>query len=85
MISKIFILCFSTYSMSDAEKINEKLDEVKEAIENIDIPDVSNLGLLLNESLTGQVSRLDKRLADINNSLVTIAHEIRQLQFVLKK
>jgi len=64
--------------MDDTEKISEKLDEVKDAIENIEIPDVSNLGLIINESLTNQVSRLDKRLEDIGNSLRNIAHELRE-------
>jgi predicted transcriptional regulator len=66
--------------MSDAEKINEKLDEVKEAIENIDIPDTSNLGLIINESLTVQVSRIERQLIEINNSLKNITQVIRELR-----
>lgn len=71
--------------MSDAEKINEKLDEVKEAIENIDIPNTSDLGLIINESLTNNFSSLEKQLKEMNNNLRNIDTSLRNLQSSLRR
>ncbi|MFH1803112.1 MAG: hypothetical protein ABH864_06735 [archaeon] len=66
--------------MSDAEKINEKLDEVKEAIENINVPNNSDLGLIINESLINNCLLLEKQLKEINNNLRNIDTSLRNLQ-----
>jgi predicted transcriptional regulator len=66
--------------MSDAEQINEKLDEVKEAIENIDIPNNSDLGLIINESLTNNFTKIEKQLREINSHLSNLCYELRNIQ-----
>ena len=70
--------------MSDAEQINDKLDEVKDAIENIDIPNNSDLGLIINESLTNNFSKIERQLKDMNSNISNLCHELRNIQARMK-
>ena len=66
------------------EEIKDKLDEVKEAIENIDIPHNSDLGLIINESLTNNFVKIERQLMQINSNLSNLFYELRNIKGRMK-
>ena len=83
-LRKVYIRRQSNNVMGDKEELTDKLEEIKEAIEGISFLDPSQQGLIINESLTNQFTRLERQLSEMNRNLSSIHAALLNLSYKLK-